>query len=202
MLNLPNSITLSRIALVALFTFAVSMGREHSWGYPLALFSFVLAAASDWLDGYLARKLRQVTTFGKLIDPLADKIAVSAAYIYLSAAGLCPAWATIVIIGREFLVTGIRQIAQDQGVVIAADMTGKCKAVFQMAFCIGGLLVLAVLSWGTAAPEWVTVLAAWCNPHLSGSWLYDITFWGSIALTVWSGVSYSVGARHLLMRTQ
>ena len=90
MLNLPNTITLTRIALVVVFTAVISLAAQHPWGYPAALIVFVLAACTDWLDGYLARRLNQVTTFGKLIDPLADKIAVSAAFIYLTAAGLCP----------------------------------------------------------------------------------------------------------------
>lgn len=103
MLNLPNTITLTRIALVVVFTAVISLAAQHPWGYPAALIVFVLAACTDWLDGYLARRLNQVTTFGKLIDPLADKIAVSAAFIYLTAAGLCPFWVTIIIISREFL---------------------------------------------------------------------------------------------------
>ena len=81
MLNLPNAITLTRIALVVVFTAAVSIADQYSWGYLAALVTFILAACTDWLDGYLARRLNQVTTFGKLIDPLADKIAVSAAFI-------------------------------------------------------------------------------------------------------------------------
>lgn len=92
MLNLPNAITLTRIALVVVFTAAVSVADQYSWGYLAALVTFILAACTDWLDGYLARRLNQVTTFGKLIDPLADKIAVSAAFIYLTGEGLCPAW--------------------------------------------------------------------------------------------------------------
>lgn len=102
MLNLPNAITLTRIALVVVFTAAVSVADRYSWGYLAALVTFILAACTDWLDGYLARRLNQVTTFGKLIDPLADKIAVSAAFIYLTGEGLCPAWITILIISREF----------------------------------------------------------------------------------------------------
>lgn len=136
MLNLPNAITLTRIALVVVFTAAVSVADQYSWGYLAALVTFILAACTDWLDGHLARRLNQVTTFGKLIDPLADKIAVSAAFIYLTGEGLCPAWITILIISREFLVTGLRQIAQDHGVIIPAGTSGKWKTAFQLAFCI------------------------------------------------------------------
>lgn len=110
MLNLPNAITLTRIALVVVFTAAVSIADQYSWGYLAALVTFILAACTDWLDGYLARRLNQVTTFGKLIDPLADKIAVSAAFIYLTGVGLCPVWVTILIISREFLVTACARL--------------------------------------------------------------------------------------------
>ena len=151
MLNLPNTITLTRIALVVVFTAVISLAAQHPWGYPAALIVFVLAACTDWLDGYLARRLNQVTTFGKLIDPLADKIAVSAAFIYLTAAGLCPFWVTIIIISREFLVTGLRQIAQDHGVIIPAGTSGKWKTAFQLAFCIGCLLALVYEWYGTIA---------------------------------------------------
>lgn len=150
MLNLPNAITLTRIALVVVFTAAVSVADRYSWGYLAALVTFILAACTDWLDGYLARRLNQVTTFGKLIDPLADKIAVSAAFIYLTGEGLCPAWITILIISREFLVTGLRQIAQDHGVIILRNVR-KWKTAFQLAFCIACLLAL---TW-THTPEYL-----------------------------------------------
>lgn len=195
MLNLPNSITLARIALVIVFTISASLADQYTWGYPVALGSFVLAAFSDWLDGYLARKLNMVTTFGKLIDPLADKITVSAAFVYLTAVGYCPAWATIIIVIREFLVTGIRQIAQDQNVIIAADMTGKCKAVFQLAFCTMGLIFLTAST--RQSPEW---LQSFINLCVKGSWLYLLMYWMTLILTIWSGLSYCIGARKLLFR--
>ena len=188
MLNLPNAITLTRIALVVVFTAAVSVADQYSWGYLAALVTFILAACTDWLDGYLARRLNQVTTFGKLIDPLADKIAVSAAFIYLTGEGLCPAWITILIISREFLVTGLRQIAQDHGVIIPAGTSGKC---------------LLALTW-THTPEYLPSiadrLAALCLWHGSGAsnLLYQVTLWGSVILTVYSGAVYCAGARKFL----
>ncbi len=206
MLNLPNTITLIRIALVVVFTAVISMAEPHGWGYPVALFTFVLAACTDWLDGYLARKLNQVTTFGKLIDPLADKIAVSAAFVYLTAEGLCPAWVTILIIGREFLITGLRQIAQDAGVIIPAGTSGKWKTTFQLAFCIGSLLHLAWIH--TAFMQEYTpfglchIAQTWSSGfHATvGSVLYHLTLWGSVILTVYSCLSYCIGARKFLKK--
>ena len=190
MLNLPNAITLTRIALVVVFTAAVSVADQYSWGYLAALVTFILAACTDWLDGYLARRLNQVTTFGKLIDPLADKIAVSAAFIYLTGEGLCPAWITILIISREFLVTGLRQIAQDHGVIIPAGTSGKWKTAFQLAFCIACLLAL---TW-THTPEYLPSIA----DRLAALCLYQVTLWGSVILTVYSGAVYCAGARKFL----
>ena len=182
MLNLPNAITLTRIALVVVFTAAVSV--------------------ADWLDGYLARRLNQVTTFGKLIDPLADKIAVSAAFIYLTGEGLCPAWITILIISREFLVTGLRQIAQDHGVIIPAGTSGKWKTAFQLAFCIACLLALTWTHTPEYLPSIADRLAALCLWHGSGAsnLLYQVTLWGSVILTVYSGAVYCAGARKFLQR--
>ena len=190
MFNLPNSITLARIALVVVFTVALSLEMSGIRmagisGNVIALYAFVLAAVSDWLDGYLARKLGMVTTFGKLIDPLADKILVSAAFIFLTTVDYCPFWVTALIICREFLVTGLRQIAQDKGVIMAADWTGKWKTAFQLAFCTQCLIVLAYGS-GACQPF------AFFTQGVSGDYTYQITLWGSILLTVWSGLHYCI----------
>lgn len=199
MMTLPNAITLGRIALVVVFTIAVSLTPDIPWGYPLALIAFCVAAASDWLDGYLARKLHEVTTFGKLIDPLADKIAVAAAIIYLVHASYCPVWVAILIVMREFLITGLRQIAQEHHVIMAADYTGKWKTTFQLAFCIGCLLDLTVKAYPNSL-GWCTPLTRLLDPQSDLPILYHITLWGSIILTAWSGGSYCFSARKFLFR--
>ncbi len=205
MLNLPNIITLIRIALVVVFTVVISLVEPHGYGYLLALLTFVLAACSDWLDGYLARKLNQITTFGKLIDPLADKIAVSAAFIYLSSINMCPAWVSILIISREFMVTGLRQIAQDVGVIIAAGKSGKWKTGFQLAFCIGCLLNLA-WTYTPCVQQYTPfglrhIAQTWTVDYLSiGSILYHTTLWGAVILTVYSALVYSLGAGKFLKK--
>ncbi len=206
MLNLPNTITLIRIALVVVFTVVISLAQPHGYGYLLALLTFVLAACSDWLDGYLARKLNLVTTFGKLIDPLADKIAVSAAFIYLSSIEMCPAWVTILIISREFMVTGLRQIAQDIGVIIPAGKSGKWKTVFQLAFCIGSLLHLSWIYTQCVqeyTPFGLSHIAQTWSAELNltiGSILYHTTLWGAVILTVYSALVYCIGAGKLFKK--
>lgn len=193
-MNIPNSITLFRIFLVVIFAAAASLtGICHIGLYTVALVAFIIATASDWLDGYLARKLNMVTAFGKLIDPLADKILVCTAFVYLSAAGLTPIWVTALIIAREFLVTGIRQIAVEHGVVIPADNWGKWKTGFQLAFCIDALIVLMMQE----SPP-TTLVGRFFNAFCATDQLpYHITLWVAVVLTAWSGINYTWKARHL-----
>ena len=183
-MNLPNSITLCRLVLTAIFCVAAS--AEGVVGYAMALGAFVLGAISDWLDGYLARKLDLVTSLGKLLDPLADKILVCSCFVYLSAEGLCPVWVTALILCREFLVTGIRQIAVEKGTVIAADGLGKWKTTFQLIFVITALVHLTFVS---VAPSnsFITAVQYLSDPS---HWLIQISLWVAVALTVISGWSY------------
>lgn len=130
LLNLPNKITLARIALVPVVL--VLMTFETRLSCFLAAFFFGLAAFSDLIDGYLARKANQITSFGKFLDPLADKVLVSSVLIMMVEKGWVAAWLVIVIICRDLLITGLRAVASDHGIVIAADKWGKVKTVLQI----------------------------------------------------------------------
>ena len=193
--NLPNAITLSRLVLTGIFVAAV--GFPGNPGYAIALVAFSVAAATDWLDGYLARKLGLVTPLGKLLDPLADKILVCAAFVFFSAQPVggyhCPVWVTALIIAREFLVTGLRQIAVEAGQVLAADRLGKWKTTFQLIFCITGLVWLAFehSSGGIAG-----LLRNLANP---AGWLRPVSLWAAVALTMISGWNYVWSSRRLLI---
>lgn len=180
--------------LCVIFAIAASLAsRPEPTGYWIALIVFIIAAISDFLDGYLARKLNLVTSLGKLLDPLADKILVCTAFVYLSAAGLAPVWATTLIIAREFFVTGIRQIAIEQGVVIAADRLGKYKTTFQLIFCILGILHLCLRDWRD--PDTVTNFLKWlANPE---HFPLNLILWPAVGLTALSGFNYFWNARHL-----
>lgn len=197
-LNLPNSITLARLVLTGVFVMAVSLGSKACCGtgwYILGLVVFILAAISDWLDGYLARKMGLVTSLGKLLDPLADKILVASAFIFFSSIGLCPVWVTCLIIGREFLVTGLRQIAVEKGVVIAADKLGKWKTTFQLMF---GITCLVWLIFDATGPhEHVFALLHWLSDP--ANFFFQVTLWGSLILTLLSGVNYLKKSRKLLV---
>jgi CDP-diacylglycerol--glycerol-3-phosphate 3-phosphatidyltransferase len=196
--NLPNAITLARLVLVVVFAAAASAKDET--GYGIALAVFTLAAASDFLDGYLARRLNLVTSLGKLLDPLVDKILVCTAFVYLTSTrqpdGLpfAPVWVTVVIIGREFLVTGLRQIAVEKGRVIAADGLGKWKTIFQLAFCISSLIWL-YLSHGKNTTAFTSFLQSLAAP---GHYLYHLFLWAALGLTAVSGFNYLWAGRHLL----
>ncbi|MDX1681004.1 MAG: CDP-diacylglycerol--glycerol-3-phosphate 3-phosphatidyltransferase [Akkermansiaceae bacterium] len=191
-MNLPNSITVARLLLTGVFVAGATM--ESTLGHWIALIAFVVAAISDFLDGYLARKMGLVTNMGKLIDPLADKILVSAAYVYLTAQGLCPVWITVVIIGREFLVTGLRQLAVEAGQVIPADWLGKWKTGAQLCFCITGLTHFTFQSLSDENPA----VAFFQTLSAESSWLLIGSLWASLILTVWSGWNYTWNARSLI----
>ena len=193
--NLPNAITLSRLVLTGVFV--IAMENPGPVGHAVALVAFAVAAASDWLDGYLARRLGLVTPLGKLLDPLADKILVCAAFVFMAVAGFAPVWATAVVIGREFLVTGLRQIAIEAGQVLAADRLGKWKTTFQLTFVITALVDLALAH--LAAPGAIAgFLARLARPAAEGGWLMPLSLWLSVGLTVVSGVNYLWSGRHLL----
>jgi CDP-diacylglycerol---glycerol-3-phosphate 3-phosphatidyltransferase len=131
-MNLANGLTLARIFAVPLIV-AVLLTRSNHDDMLIAAIIFLLASATDLLDGYIARKRGQVTTLGILLDPVADKLLISSVFIALVQLGLAPAWMVVIIIGREFAISGLRNIASDQGFTIDASELGKIKMVAQVA---------------------------------------------------------------------
>lgn len=164
-MNLPNYITLGRILFVPLMVVVLLTPVSEHWlgvsGYALGIVLFLIAALTDIVDGHLARRRGQVSTLGKFLDPIADKLLISAALIVLVEKHLAPAWAVVIIIGREFVITGLRSIAASEGVVIEAQLLGKIKMWAQ---CV------AVVS--------LLVAAANGNPPVSNFGLdYPVAFW-------------------------
>lgn len=173
-MNTPNKLTILRILLIPLFM-VVALYDITPFPSVVALVVFILACVTDWLDGYLARKNNEVTNFGKILDPLADKMLVTAALLCLVNDHLVSPWIAIIILAREFIVSGIRISAAADGNVIAASMWGKVKTVWQfIAICI--TLVLADFAGSVAIVKIVI----------------DICMWGAAALTIISGVDYIV----------
>ncbi|HXE30792.1 MAG TPA: CDP-diacylglycerol--glycerol-3-phosphate 3-phosphatidyltransferase [Terriglobales bacterium] len=190
-MNLPNSLTLLRIFLVPLLIavlFSTRLPNQEIYGTII----FLAAAITDLLDGYLARRRRQITTLGILLDPIADKLLIAAAFISLVQLdpALVPAWMVVIIIGREFAVSGLRSIAAAQGFAIAANEWGKAKMVSQVVavcVCVVGHKYghLALLGWqvdvrwlGKAA-LWIVVVVA-----LLSAYTYFLRFWRQIETQV------------------
>jgi CDP-diacylglycerol--glycerol-3-phosphate 3-phosphatidyltransferase len=144
--NLPNYLTFARIVIVPLLVVALLTPFAEQWfgvsGYVLAIFIFLAASLTDILDGHLARRRNQVSTLGKFLDPIADKLLVSAALIVLVEKQLAPSWAVVIILGREFIVTGLRSVAAAEGIVIQAQSIGKLK-MWAQCVAIVALLIAA-----------------------------------------------------------
>ena len=155
-MNTPNKLTLLRIIMIPFFVvfMLVDFGPWSKWA---ALAIFVVASLTDTLDGYLARRDHLVTNFGKFMDPLADKLLVCSAMICMIELGRLPSWVVIVIIGREFVISGFRLIASDNGVVIAANYWGKIKTVCQMVMII---VLIADLGGGFVILEQILIYAS------------------------------------------
>ncbi len=169
-MNLPNKLTVFRVVLIVPFV-VLLLGGHEGWGWfaalsggnsactdYIALAIFVIASLTDLLDGKIARKYDLITNFGKFMDPLADKLLVCSAMICLTAMGRIPAWIVIVIISREFVISGFRLIASDNGKVIAASWWGKFKTTFQMAMVILMIADIPALSLVTDIVMWVSLL--------------------------------------------
>lgn len=156
-MNLPNKLTMFRVILIPFFVvfMLVPVTSFDKW---IALGIFIVASLTDWLDGYLARKYHLVTNFGKFMDPLADKLLVCSALICLIELDRIPSWMVILIIAREFVISGFRQVAADNGVVIAASYWGKFKTTFQMIAVCLMIADIAALSFVTGIVTWIAVI--------------------------------------------
>jgi CDP-diacylglycerol---glycerol-3-phosphate 3-phosphatidyltransferase len=191
--NLPNSITLTRIAAIPLLIWILCTprfsGEQTGEREMLASAVFILASITDGIDGYLARKRGQITTMGMLLDPLADKLLVAAAFITLVQfnPALVPAWMAVVVIGREFLVSGLRSIAASEGFTIQASELGKFKMLVQIISVVAVILAHRWHEWplGTTyifPVYWIAWLAIWFMVLLSlvSALDYFVAFWSRI----------------------
>lgn len=156
-MNLPNKLTILRMIMIIPFVvfMLVPIGGAGKW---IALALFVIASLTDLLDGKIARKYNLVTTFGKFMDPLADKLLVCSALICLVEMGKIPSWIVIIIVSREFIISGFRQVASDKGVVIAASYWGKFKTTFQMVMIVLMIADIPVLSLVTTIVMWAALI--------------------------------------------
>ncbi len=177
--NPPNILTLIRIAVIPVMVILLMTDTRQTCFWAAALFS--AAAFTDWLDGYLARRMCIVTVFGKFLDPIADKLIVMAALIMIIPYGRAPAWMVLVILGREIIITGLRGIASSEGIVIAASDLGKFKTIFQIVAIIA-LLLHYEYQWFFSVEHPLLVV----NMHNVGMFY----LWIAFIITVWSGIDY------------
>lgn len=175
-MNLPNKLTVLRVCMVPVFVVFMLLDSVGTSGKYVAAAIFILASLTDLLDGYLARKNNLVTDFGKFMDPIADKLLVCSALICLVEKDMLAAWVVIIIIGREFIISGFRLVASDKGVVIAASYWGKFKTTFQML-----MVILLILDLGGIFNT-----------------IGQIFVWVSVILTVISLVDYLVKNKDVL----
>ncbi len=188
-MNWANRLTLGRLVLTVLFVCALS---AH-WGYgrTAALVLFLVAGITDYLDGEIARRWGIITKFGKLMDPLVDKVMMAAAFICLVPIGAVPAWVATIVVARDFLITGLRLLASSDGVILPAERLGKHKTSWQIVTVAYLLALLATIEIWPASSEGVW----WQN-----AWQYggDGLLWITIALTILSALGYLWQHRALL----
>ena len=189
-MNLPNRLTTLRVIMVPFFVFFLLLTPQHFSFKWVAFAIFVIASLTDLLDGKIARKYNLVTNFGKFMDPLADKLLVSAALVGLTALGHVPAWMTIVIISREFIISGFRLVAAERGTVIAASWWGKWKTSVTMVMICLMLLIVNPLGFAKAdvdsAFSMYTGLYGW-------AWIVvTVLLWISVILTIISLIDYLI----------
>ena len=180
-MNWPNRLSLMRIGSVPVITLLLSL-KGGVWMYYVALFLFIFAAITDFVDGHIARKYNLVTNFGKFIDPVADKLLVLSAMVMLSWHGLLPAWIVVAVLFRELAVDGLRLVAVEQGKVIAAGKLGKIKTTCQMVMIIAHLVYLVKFPFF----------------HIIASWLLIPSQIAVLVMTLWSGVDYFIRNKEVL----
>ena len=198
-MNLPNRLTLARIVLAAFFVMAMLL-PHLAYGKTLALVIFVVASLTDWWDGVLARRHKLETNFGALLDPVADKILTTAAFICFieqhddHGAPLVQAWMVLLIVSRDFLVTGLRLVARTHGAVIKAEELGKHKTISQM------VTIIVVLTGLAARDDWNCLGFNRVRGDAVFSDLVFAMMIATVAMTVWSGTAYLYKNREIFLR--
>jgi CDP-diacylglycerol--glycerol-3-phosphate 3-phosphatidyltransferase len=191
-MNWANRLTLSRLALTVLFVFALN--SEWRYGRTAALVLFIIAGLTDYFDGEIARRYQIITSFGKLMDPLIDKIMIAAAFISLVPLRAVPAWVATTVVSREFLITGLRLIASAKGKILPAERLGKHKTSWQIVTVIFflGLLSIRELRYVDGSATWW--LRSW---HDGGIALVALM----VVLTLYSGLAYAWRNREIISLT-
>ena len=192
-MNWANRLTVSR--LVMTIAFVIALNAAWTYGCTAALVIFILAGITDYFDGEIARRSGSVTNFGKLMDPLVDKIMMAAAFISLVPLGAIPAWAATTVVARDFLITGLRLMASARGLILPAERLGKHKTSWQIITVIFFLVLLAARELGYANGESGWWFRAW---NQGG----PILVWIAVGFTVYSGLRYAWRHRDVIAPDQ
>ena len=183
-MNLPNQLTVSRFVMTVFFLIALFV--EFPWNTSVALLLFLIASVTDWIDGAYARKHNLITNFGKLMDPLADKILICSAFIAFVGEGWIAAWMVVLIVARELAITGLRLLAASKNQVLAAEGWGKHKTISQIVTIVAILIAVSCPDWGSVGgiftleiggQAWITMFA-------------EVFKWAAVVLTAISGWLY------------
>ena len=183
-MNLPNKLTVSRLILTAIFLLAMFV--EFPFHITAALVLFVAASLTDLFDGIIARRRNLVTDFGKLMDPLADKVLICSAFIAFIELEWMPAWMVIVIVARELAITGLRLLAASKNIVLAAERQGKNKTISQITAAIALLVTHSHADWGIVGQLFAFEIVG----HAWAWWVAEISKWVAVVLTALSGFLY------------
>lgn len=183
-MNLPNKLTMLRMLLVIVFVVFMCLPTKFVWAKYVSLGVFVVASITDFLDGYISRKKNLVTKFGKIMDPLADKMLVASGFILLATAGVIPAWMAVIIVLRDFFVTGLRNFGADNNKDLAASLTGKVKTVFQLLAII--LALVGTYNFG----DFVTQSLVMTPIELLINIGMSVSAAAAVLATVWSLIDY------------
>ncbi len=189
-MNWANRLTVSRLGLTILFV--IALNSQWAFARTAALFLFVIAGITDYVDGEIARRYGFITDFGKLMDPLVDKIMIAAAFISLVPLKAIPAWAATIVVARDFLITGLRLMAATKGLVLPAERLGKHKTSWQIVTVVFFLLLLAVQELGYAGDGTTWWLRAWNDGG-------RVLVWLTVVLTLYSGLAYAWANRAVVV---
>lgn len=189
-MNWANRLTVSRLGLTVLFVMALN--SQWEFARTAALFLFVIAGITDYVDGEIARRYGFITDFGKLMDPLVDKIMIATAFISLVPLNAIPAWAATIVVARDFLITGLRLMAATKGLVLPAERLGKHKTSWQIVTVVFFLLLLTIQELHYASDDTIWWLRAWNDGG-------RVLVWLTVVLTVCSGLAYAWANRGVVM---
>ncbi len=189
-MNLPNKLTMLRIFLVPLFVVFMCLPIDWVWPMWTAFGIYVVASFTDFLDGYISRKYNMITKFGKIMDPLADKLLVSAGFVMLTGLNIIPAWITMIILFRDLFVTALRNFGADNSSDLGAIFSGKLKTVFQLVGILLAIAEIALFESNTAFGAFLSMAVNMSPIQLMINVLMTILISAAVIATIWSLVDY------------